>query len=384
MVAAVRRSQSIRSIARKFRVAAATVKLWVDRARGQRLDRVNFSDRSSAPRQIANRTSTETEKLVLTIRRQLRETSALGEFGAGAIRRELARRGGEHLPSLRTIGYILERHGALDYRHRVRRQPPAAGWYLPELAAGRAELDQFDFVEGLVIQGGHEVEVLNVISVHGGLVGSWPDGGFTADLAVGAMLGHWRLFGLPDYAQFDNDTRFQGPHQHRDTIGRVIHLCLSLSVVPVFAPPRAHGLQNQVESYNGRWQAKVWARFHHHSLAGLQAQSAKYVAASRERSKARTDHAPARRAFPKRWRFNPQAKIEAGCIIYIRRTSDQGAVEVLGRRYEVAEHWVHRLVRCEVDIASKEIRFYGLRRREPASQPLLRQVAYELPPRYIS
>ena len=48
------------------------------------------------------------------------------------------------------------------------------------------------------------------------------------------------------------------------------------------------------------------------------------------------------------------------------------------------KHWVHRLVRCEVNIASKEIRFYGLRRREPDSQPLLRKVAYELPSTYIS
>jgi transposase len=384
MVAAVRRGKSIRWVARQFRVAASTVKLWVDRATGKRLDRVNFSDLSSAPRQVANRTTIAREKLVLKIRQQLRDQSDLGEFGAAAILRELEQRGVASRPSLRTIGYILERNGVLDYRHRVRRKPPAAGWYLPELAAGLAELDQFDFVEGLVIQGGIDVEVLNVISVHGGLVGSWPDGGFTTKLALEAMLAHWRFFGLPDYAQFDNDTRFQGPHQHRDTIGRVIRLCLSLAVVPVFAPPREHGLQNAIESYNGRWHAKVWGRFHHDSLAGLQAQSAKYVAAYRERSKARTDHAPQRRAFPKLWSFNPQTRIEGGRIIYIRRTSDQGAVEILGRQYEVAEHWLHRLVRCEVDIRSKEIRFYGLRRREPDSQPLLGKVAYELPSRYIS
>ncbi|MCA1604949.1 MAG: hypothetical protein LC775_05620 [Acidobacteria bacterium] len=356
----------------------------MDRARGQRLDRTDFSDLSSAPRKVHNRTTTEMEKLVLNVRQQLRETSDLGEFGAAAISRELSRRGLEKLPGVRTIGYILERHGALDSRHRVRRQAPAAGWYVPDLQAGLTELDQFDFVEGLIIEGGVEVEVLNVISLHGGLVGSWPDGGFTAELALSAMLGHWRACGLPDYAQFDNDTRFQGPHQHPDTIGRVIRVCLSLAVVPVFAPPREHGLQNGVESYNGRWQAKVWARFHHEGLAGLQARSAKYVAAYRERSKARTDHAPPRRAFPQRWSFDRQAKISSGRIIYIRRTSDRGKVEVLGRQYEVAQHWVHRLVRCEVDIAGKEIRFYGLRRREPSTQPLLGKVAYELPPRYIS
>jgi hypothetical protein len=69
-------------------------------------------------------------------------------------------------------------------------------------------MDLFDFVEGLVIEGGIEVEVFNCISVHGGLVGSWPECPFTAERAREAILEHWRRFGLPDYAQFDNDTRF--------------------------------------------------------------------------------------------------------------------------------------------------------------------------------
>jgi len=35
-----------------------------------------------------------------------------------------------------------------------------------------AELDSFDFVEGLVIRGGTDVCVLNTVSLHGGLCGS--------------------------------------------------------------------------------------------------------------------------------------------------------------------------------------------------------------------
>ena len=55
---------------------------------------------------------------MLSIRKQLRDHSDLSEFGAAAIRRELDRRGIDSAPSLRTIGYILQRNGGLDYRHR--------------------------------------------------------------------------------------------------------------------------------------------------------------------------------------------------------------------------------------------------------------------------
>ena len=114
----------------------------------------------------------------------------------------------------------------------------------------------------------------------------------TAKAAVEALVEHWRAVGLPAYAQFDNDTIFQGPHQHKDVVGRVARLCLGLGVVPVFAPPREPGFQAAIENYNGRWQAKVWARFTHESLEGLQAQSDRYVAASRLRAAARIEAAP--------------------------------------------------------------------------------------------
>jgi hypothetical protein len=39
------------------------------------------------------------------------------------------------------------------------------------------------------------------------------------------------------------------------------------------------------------------------------------------------DAAPKRRAFPGRWKFNPQAKV-SGLIIYIRRTNDKGVVSM--------------------------------------------------------
>jgi transposase-like protein len=383
MVRAVRRGASLRAVARQFHVSPTTVQRWLARARGQRLDRIDLRDYSSAPYRVANRMSLALEDLVLQLRRELRDQSDLGEFGAAAIRRELLTRGLAEPPSLRTIGRILERRGALDARHRVRRPAPPLGWYLPEVSARRAELDEFDVVEGLLIKGGPEVMVLTGVSLHGGLSAAWPRTSITAAVTREALVEHWRAVGLPAYAQFDNDTRFQGPHQYPETIGTVIRLCLSLGVVPVFAVPHEMGLQAAIESLNGRWQAKVWARFHHPSLEALQAQSAKYMLASRQRAAARIEAAPPRRPFPVQWRFKLTAPVK-GRIIYLRRTTAQGGVTLLGHTFVVEPLWSHRLVRCEVDIDAAVLRFYALRRREPDWQPLLREVPYRLSQRYYS
>ncbi|HEX4610470.1 MAG TPA: hypothetical protein VH092_19935 [Urbifossiella sp.] len=246
------------------------------------------------------------------------------------------------------------------------------------MAARKAELESFDFVEGLVIRGGTEVMVLNAVTVHGGYCSTWVGSSWTAKQTVATLVGHWRGTGLPGYAQFDNDTIFQGPHQWPDTFGRVIRVCLQRGVVPVFAPPRETGFQAAIESDNGRWQAKVWRRFEHDGLRTLRTRSDRYVAATRVRTAARQDTAPARRPFPADWERDLQKPLR-GTVIFLRRTNPSGAVDLLGRSYPVDPGWPHRLVRAEVDLTRGEIRFYRLRRRQPKEQPLITAVPYATP-----
>jgi hypothetical protein len=138
-----------------------------------------------APRR-ARRCDAALEDLILDIRRRLREQSDLGFYGAAPIRDELARRGAEPLPSA----------------HRQPHPGAPPGWYLPDVAARRAELDGFDIIEGLAIKGGPEVEVLTGVSLHGGLPVAWPRGSsVTAPFVAERLVEHWRQFGLPAYAQ---------------------------------------------------------------------------------------------------------------------------------------------------------------------------------------
>jgi hypothetical protein len=243
------------------------------------------------------------------------------------------------------------------------------------------ETASVDVVEGLVIRGGPQVEMLNGVSLHGGLVASWPRGESVAvKFAVECLVEHRREFGLPGYAQFDNDTIFQGPHTHPDVGGRVSRLSLGLGVVPVFAPPREPGFQAAIENYNSSWQAKVWARFEHADLDALADRSRRHVSALRRHETDRIESAPQRDAFPRRWRLNLQDRLHSR-MVYLRRTEASGRAEVLGRYFEVDRHWAHRLIRAEVDLDGGTIRFYGLRRREPGDQPSLRETAHRIPAR---
>lgn len=362
----------MRAVARDFRVDVSTVSYWVARASGRRLDRVDFSN--CKPGRAWNRTNRKLERKIISVRSRLRK-GVLGEYGAEAIATELSA-GSERCPSRATINRVLARHGEQDGSRRVRRPSPPKGWYLPDVAAGSAEIDCFDFIEDLKIAQGPMTNVLTAKSLHGALTDAWVLGAKSTRKTVFLLLQRWQRDGLPDYAQFDNDTVFQGAHQFPDTVGAVSRLCMQLGIVPVFAPPAEHGLQNVIESYNRLWQEKVWQRHHVRNEAQLQVCSDRYIAAHRARHAATADNAPNRRALSVSFRFEPQAPL-SGTMIYVRRTNEQGHVRnVLGRVLAVDPAWSHRLVRCEVDFTLQAIRCFGLRRRAPTEQPLLNTIDY--------
>lgn len=376
MVAAVRRGASQRSVARRFGVSLSTVQHWVDRAAKQRLDRVDWSDRRKASRRAPNRTPPWLEDRVLDKRTELKR-SILGECGAVVIRETLVAEG-ILAPSVRTIGRILARRGLVDRHRRLRRPPPPPGWHLPPVRERTIELELFDFIEMLKLANGPLVDILTGVALHAGAPMAVPLIHATTTSVLDCLRSHWQAHGLPGYAQFDNDTRFQGAHQHRDVFGRVVRLCLQLGITPVFVPPREFGFQNPVETFNGLWQRKVWDRYHFESFPALTDHSIQYLTARRQRLGARIATAPARLPWPQDWQWKP-SQLPAGTVIYLRRTSERGKVTFLGHSWLIDPHWCHRLIRAEVDLRQHEIRCFALRRNAPTEQPLLQVMPYDYP-----
>jgi len=349
------------------------VSKWVRRAQGRRLDRVDWSDRPRGNVHPPNQTPRSIVQRILQLRAWLKHHCPLGEYGAAAIRARLQAEHLRPLPATRTIGRLLVRHDLVQ-RQRVRRPAPPPGWYLPALADGQAELDAVDIVEGLVIRRGSEVQVLNTISLYGSLAASWPQSTVHTTDVLDCLSTHWRRFGAPHYAQFDNDTRFHGPHRHPDCLGRVVHLCLCLGVVPLFVPPQETGFQAKIESYNHLWQQKVWQRWRHRSVPALRQRSDPFVAAHRAKHAPRIEAAPTRLALP---RALPREPIQPW-VLFLRRTDDRGQLRLLHQTLRADRHWPHRLVRAELHARSGELRLYALRRRDPAWQPLLRTTHLEV------
>lgn len=364
MVQAVRAGRSYRDVARRFRVGVATVSLWVQRARGRPVDRVDWRDRSERPHRIW-RTTPAVVRAILRLRRQLIRHDALGEYGPQAIHYHL-RASGHPAPCARTIARWLARLGHSG-RERWRRPAPPKGRYLADVAAGHAEVDSADVVEGLRLRRGGRVEVLNVL----GLWNPQPDSlvaqGINTTAVIAQLAARWRRDGCPAYAQFDNDTIFSGAHARRAYFGRLVHWCLCLGVTPVFAPPAELGFQAAIEAYNRRWQDRVWRRWRHRSRPDLQRRSDAFVAAYQ---RAKANLAAQYQASRSIWQ-EPALEPRTHRIVLIRRLDDQGTLNLCAQPLRIASDWAHRLVRCEINVSAQVVHCYALSRREPSRQPLL-------------
>ena len=373
MVQAVRNGSSYRAAARKWQVSLRTVARWMERARGRTLREVDWRDRPSGTPQPSGRTPPQVVQAIARARRQLQRHDALGEHGPVAIRRDLLARG-IAAPCARTIARWLVRLG-LSGRERWRRPPPPKGWYLPEVRTGRAEVDSCDIVEGLRLRGGRRVEALNTLALWGGAVDTTAETRISTQTAIAALQARWQCHGRPDFLQCDNDTVFTGAHAQRAYLGRLVHWCLCVGVVPVFTPPAELGFQASIEAYNRRWQDRVWRRWRHQSLRALQQRSSAFVAAYTARVQSSRAAQPVAR-HP--W-CPPAREPRIQRIVLLRRLDSSGSLLLCAQPLPVTAAWANRLVRCEVNVQRQSVRVYGLRRRDPFHQPFLAQLPLHLP-----
>jgi hypothetical protein len=148
------------------------------------------------------------------------------------------------------------------------------------------------------------VEVLNGISLPGGLVASRPEGPITAQRAAEALLEHGR-FGLPPTLSSITTRAFKGHPLHRSGPSSVPEPDRSLRFLLRRARP---GFKRPWRISTAAGSPRSGRPSLHDSLAALQLQSARYVAAYRQRATPRMEGSPARRPFPSSWQADLQLR----------------------------------------------------------------------------
>ena len=88
-----------------------------------------------------------------------------------------------------------------------------------------------------------------------------------------SLLRCWKVIGLPDFIQFDNELSFRGGNRHPRSPGLVIRLCLYFDVQPVFIPIGEPWRNGAIEKFNDTYNKKFFRRQWFASYSNLKLQS---------------------------------------------------------------------------------------------------------------
>ena len=227
-------------------------------------------DVSKAPKTVFNKSSSVIEAVVIRIRKEL-FNSKYSQSGAQAIHYELLSRG-HTPPPLITINRILKRNN-LIYKKRFHNKISKGKIYPYSYSL----CQQMDFVGPRYLSGGIRFYFLNIIECETHSANIFVQNNRDSWSICQNLIYFWKVFGLLDFLQIDNDLAFIGSLRHPGAFGKVIRLCLHLGITPVFIPQAEPWRNGIIEHFNNLMQEHLLKKEIHNTLESLEDSANEFV-----------------------------------------------------------------------------------------------------------
>lgn len=221
---------------------------WLNRYNDK--DESWFKDESRVPQTIPNRIDPEMEQLVVNTRKQLMSAS-FSQYGPQAIYYCLAE-AGITPPPIWTIARILKRHSLVRHKRK--------GPYIPKgkkYPYDYCLCHQMDFVGPRYLASKVRFYFLNIIDCDTHWAHSSILDNQRAISVCECLVRSWKVTGIPDFLQMDNDLSFWGSLRNPRAVGKVIRLCLLHGVTPVFIPQSEPWRNGVIEHFNNTIQGHL-------------------------------------------------------------------------------------------------------------------------------
>ncbi len=232
---------------------------WLDRYNPENAQWA--ANASRRPEHSPTRLSKSVEAVIVDVRKMLNADHRFS--GPQAILWELQDQHLEPLPSLSSIGRVLQRHwdepGIIRCTKRSQDgYPGLRSIPYPAPASGRANLlHQGDFVGPCYLTGGTRFYSLHVVDVATRRAALEPVESRRDAVVLAAIWRIWMRLGLPWRLQLDNEMSFYGSPRYPRSTGQLIRLCLQEHVEPVFIPMGQPWRNSIVEKFNDQFEDKV-------------------------------------------------------------------------------------------------------------------------------
>jgi hypothetical protein len=348
-------------VARPLHRSRSWVYKWVHYRAGHPWTRFRSAPR--APHHHPNQLSAKSERRIIHLRQLLmRHRQPRLRFtlvGARTIQKEWRRRYLEPPPSLRTIQRVLKRH------HLTSQAPkPCHHAYRPHPDATYPDAVHATDIITRWIMGGEVVQTFNTVDIYSNDVYSTSHATKTAAATREHLLQTWQHLGVPDIAQFDNESAFSGGH-HPWVMGQVVRLCLYMGIEVLFIPLGEADYNSPVETFNHLWAQPFWGRHRFIRRRDVSRVWRTFVAWYR-----REYIAPRQPDTPENMRLGARLytlapcdaidlpkrlPICAGRVQAVRRVSPEGQVRFLNQTLRVGKRYRERYVWLTLETAHQRL-----------------------------
>ena len=212
-----------------------------------------FRSVSRAPHHHPNQISPQMSRRIVQVRATLARQRK--PIGARTIHRELRKRRLKPCPSPRTIQRVLQRKGLTVARGEAE---PA---YRPHPEAEYPNAVQATDIVTRWLTGGAVVQTFTTVDHFTNAAYATAHPHKRIQAAREHLLKTWEFQGLPDLAQFDNESAFSGG-RYAQHLSAIIRLCLYVGCEVLFTPEYEADYNWEVETFNNFWARQFWDKHH--------------------------------------------------------------------------------------------------------------------------
>jgi hypothetical protein len=212
--------------------------------------------------------------------------------------------------------------------------------------------------------GGEVVQTFNTVDIYSNDADATSHAAKTSAAACEHLLHTWQQLGVPDVAQFDNESAFSGGN-HPGALGKVVRLCLYMGIDVLFIPLGEADYNSPIETFNHLWAQRFWGRHHFTRRRDVSRVQRTFLAWYHSQY-----IAPRQPDTPERMRLGARVytlashdatdlphrlPICAGRVHAVRRVSPEGWVRFLNQSFRVGTRYHERYVWLTLETAQQRL-----------------------------
>ena len=328
--------------------------------------------------------------MIVKIRQQLvkRDTpqTRYAFHGAVAIHQRLDEMGYEDKPHLATIQRVLQRNHLIEHKERII-DPTKPKIYYPDIRARHpGDIHELDLVTPRYITGHGRITSVNRVDLYTSQANLNQYISKGADSVIEFIVDDWKTLAKPNYLKLDNEATFRGSLIHARTFGKLTRFCLNFKVQIVFIPFNEPWRNPYIESFNSRFNERLWLFQRFTDLQHLKKESNQFRDQHNHYQLYRKEHFSQQNPpgytitrFPENFGFDlsTELPITEGQLHFIRWVDEKGYVNILNESFYVKKDLCCEYIWLTIDTKEQSLTMY-YQANEKAPREVIKTLEYKL------